>query len=47
VVLLTLHESELLFLKDFHASLFEGFTADHTEKRLNFFIEKEKFVIFN
>lgn len=47
VVLLSLHEAELLFFENLHPSLLESFSADHTKKRFNLIVKDEKFVIFD
>jgi hypothetical protein len=43
--LLALHNFEFSFLKNFHSSLLEGFTAKNIEHRLHFFVEVEKVVV--
>ena len=47
VVLLSLHETELLLFEDFHAGALECLPADDAEEWLNFVVEDEKFVILD
>lgn len=41
VILLAFHDSEFFFLQHFHACLFEGLSADHTEKWLYVVVKNE------